>query len=61
MHSGELINTKFGDFIKLQMSLPLEGLDGNGVFQLKLTGVNLESLKTCLNLISALDVKGKTA
>ena len=54
MHSGELINTKFGHFVKLKMLLPLERLYGNGVFGFKLRGVNLESLKTCQNLISAL-------
>ena len=41
MHSGELINTKFGDFTKLKILLSLEGLYGNGVFRLKLKGVNL--------------------
>ena len=40
--------------LKLKILLPLEGLYGNGVFHLKLKGVNLKSLKTCQNLISAL-------
>ena len=57
MHSGELINTKFGHFIKLKIFCHLaiiRACMGNGVFGLKLKGVNLESLKTCQNLISAL-------
>ena len=54
MYLGEFINTKFGDFVKLKIFLQLEGLYGNGVFRLKLKDVNIESLKTCLNLISAL-------
>ena len=44
LHSGELINTKFGDFIKLKILLPLEGLYGIGIFQLKPKSVNLELL-----------------